>query len=127
MVDPDGTFKLDIDPRGGWFAPTWVTLVPPREPASGGRERGKSDARQRQASGSSRTFRGNRVLDPYDVLEVSVKARQSVIDKAYRAIIFEEHPDRGGDGERARQVNAAYDILGNAVVRREFDAENGIS
>ena len=23
-VDDDGTFKIDIDPRNGWFAPTWI-------------------------------------------------------------------------------------------------------
>jgi len=26
-VEGDGTFRLDIDPRGGWFAPTWVEVL----------------------------------------------------------------------------------------------------
>jgi hypothetical protein len=23
-IDGDGTFRLDVDPRGGWFAPSWI-------------------------------------------------------------------------------------------------------
>ena len=54
----------------------------------------------RQAAGQeTRTsrYRGRIVADYYDVLEVSPRARQSVIDKAYRALMREAHPDQGGD------------------------------
>lgn len=124
FIDPDGTFQLDIDPRGGWFAPTWVTPVAADSARGGGDE--TSGTNQVGKVPSPRVFRGRPVPDPYRVLEVAVNARQSVIEKAYRAIMLEDHPDRGGDSARAQQVNAAYEILRDAATRREFDEENGI-
>ena len=37
--DADGTFRLDIDPRGGWFAPRWVARVSVKR-AAGNRDAG---------------------------------------------------------------------------------------
>lgn len=83
----------------------------------------------RQAAGQqTRTFhyRGRTVPDYYDVLEVSPRARQSVIDKAYRALMREDHPDQGGDARKAQLLNEAYEVLGDAAKRREYDRENGL-
>ena len=60
-------------------------------------------------------------IDYYEVLEVSPVARQSVIDKAYRALMLEEHPDRGGDTRKAQLINEAYQVLGDPARRTEFD------
>ena len=60
-------------------------------------------------------------IDYYEVLEVSPAARQSVIDKAYRALMLEEHPDRGGDTRKAQLINEAYQVLGDPARRTEFD------
>ena len=60
-------------------------------------------------------------IDYYEVLEVSPGARQSVIDKAYRALMLEEHPDRGGDTRKAQLINEAYQVLGDPARRTEFD------
>ena len=84
----------------------------------------------RQAAGQeTRTFRyrGRTVPDYYDVLEVSPRARQSVIDKAYRALMREDHPDQGGDARKAQLLNEAYEVLRDPTKRREYDRENGLS
>ena len=60
-------------------------------------------------------------VDYYEVLEVSSGARQSVIDKAYRALMLEEHPDRGGDTRKAQLINEAYQALSDPVRRAEFN------
>lgn len=60
-------------------------------------------------------------VDYYEVLEVSPGARQSVIDKAYRALMLEEHPDRGGDTRKAQLINEAYQALSDPAQRAEFD------
>ena len=65
--------------------------------------------------------------DYYEVLEVNPKARQSVIDKAYRALMIEDHPDQGGDQRRAQLVNEAYEVLRDAAKRRQYDSENGLT
>ena len=70
-------------------------------------------------------FNGKVVCDYYEVLEVSSRARQSVIDKAYRALIRENHPDQGGDPGRARLLNEAYEVLRDPVKRRQYDEQNG--
>lgn len=74
----------------------------------------------------SRRYRGKSVADYYEVLEVSPRARQAVIEKAYRTLMREDHPDQGGDPRRAQLVNEAYEILGDPVKRREYDQENGL-
>lgn len=62
-------------------------------------------------------------VDYYDVLEVSPNARQGVIEKAYRALMLEEHPDRGGDTRRAQLINEAYEVLSDPARRQQYDRE----
>ena len=50
---------------------------------------------------------------PYDVLGVKMGASEDEIKKAYRKKAMETHPDRGGDAEKFKEVNAAYDALKN--------------
>lgn len=59
--------------------------------------------------------------DPYRVLGVDRKADAGDIKKKYRKLAREMHPDRGGDPEKLKQVNAAYEILGDADKRKLFD------
>ena len=69
----------------------------------------------------------------YDVLEVSPRASAEVIKAAYRALIEKYHPDKHPESlrlraeERARQLNAAYAVLGNPQRRSEYDRANGIA
>lgn len=87
--------------------------------AAGGPRTGGSRAQTRR-------YRGRTVPDYYEVLEVSPRARQAVIEKAYRALMREDHPDQGGDPRKAQLINEAYDVVGDQAKRREYDRENGL-
>jgi curved DNA-binding protein CbpA len=65
--------------------------------------------------------------DLYGVLGVSSSASQEQIRSQYRALVREYHPDlHPGDAHAAEmmeKVNAAYDVLGNPVERRQYDGQ----
>lgn len=61
----------------------------------------------------------------YDVLGVDKNASQDDIKKAYRNLSKKYHPDRnGGDDRKFKELNEAYDILGNEEKRKEYDNPN---
>ncbi len=64
-------------------------------------------------------------LNYYAVLEVAVQASQDEIKKAYRKLALQYHPDRNQDDSQAerkiREVNAAYEILGDPDARKTYD------
>jgi len=63
--------------------------------------------------------------DPYSVLGVSRTASDDEIQKAYRKLARQHHPDRNPGDKAAetkfKEVQAAYDILGDKAKREEFD------
>ncbi|RNL60453.1 molecular chaperone DnaJ [Nocardioides marmoriginsengisoli] len=63
--------------------------------------------------------------DFYKVLGVDKDADQGVIKKAYRKLARENHPDsKPGDSvaeDRFKQVAEAYDVVGDAGKRKEYD------
>ena len=63
--------------------------------------------------------------DLYSVLGVDKKASPDEIKKAYRKLARRHHPDRNPDDkhaeERFKEISAAYDVLGDADKRKQYD------
>jgi len=62
--------------------------------------------------------------DPYSVLGVPRNADQDAIRKAYKKLARKWHPDVNKDEgaeDRFKEVNAAYDILGDEDKRKNYD------
>ncbi|HHO54666.1 MAG TPA: hypothetical protein ENK18_28265 [Deltaproteobacteria bacterium] len=62
--------------------------------------------------------------DPYSVLGVDRRADADTIRKAYRKLARQWHPDinrEPGAEERFKEINAAYEILGDVEKRRMWD------
>ncbi|EKD56601.1 MAG: hypothetical protein ACD_58C00136G0002 [uncultured bacterium] len=59
--------------------------------------------------------------DYYKTLGVSKSASQDEIKKAYRRLALQYHPDKGGDQEKFKEVNEAYQILSNEQKRAQYD------
>lgn len=57
----------------------------------------------------------------YEVLGVDQKATQDEIKKAFRKLAIQHHPDKGGDQEKFKEINAAYEILSNEEKRQTYD------
>tara|TARA_B110000858_G_C17807305_1_gene478770 strand:- start:5227 stop:6147 length:921 start_codon:yes stop_codon:yes gene_type:complete len=59
----------------------------------------------------------------YKTLDVASNDDASVIKKAYRKLSMKHHPDRGGNGEIFKDVNDAYQVLGDPEKRRVYDMQ----
>ncbi len=60
--------------------------------------------------------------DYYSILGVSKGASDDDIKKAYRKLAHQHHPDKGGgDDTRFKEINEAYQVLGDAKKRQTYD------
>lgn len=59
--------------------------------------------------------------DYYSLLGVAKNASQDDIKRAFRKKAHALHPDKGGDAEKFKKVNEAYQVLGDADKRRQYD------
>jgi len=58
----------------------------------------------------------------YETLGVSKTATPDEIKKAYRKLASKHHPDKeGGNTEKFKEIQVAYDILSNVQKRQEYD------
>ena len=60
--------------------------------------------------------------DFYQVLEVDQKASQDDIKQSFRKLAMKHHPDRGGDQNKFKEINSAYETLNDPKRRAEYDA-----
>lgn len=64
-------------------------------------------------------------MNPYEVLGIDKNATEDEIKKAYRQKAKEHHPDVGGDEEKFKKVQAAYDTLTNPNKKASHDYGGG--
>ena len=57
----------------------------------------------------------------YQTLGVERTASAEEIKLAYRKLASQHHPDRGGDTAKFQTIQAAYDVLGDASKRQQYD------
>lgn len=61
------------------------------------------------------------MLDYYKVLGVDKNASQNEIKQAFRKLAMRYHPDKGGDENKFKEINIAYDTLGDPSKRANYD------
>lgn len=60
--------------------------------------------------------------DYYNILGVAKGASAEDIKKAYRKLAHQHHPDKsGGDETKFKEINEAYQVLGNTEKRQQYD------
>jgi curved DNA-binding protein CbpA len=62
--------------------------------------------------------------DYYQVLGLAPDVPQDEVKRAYRRLAMQHHPDRNMDdpsGERLKEINEAYRVLGDQAKRRAYD------
>ncbi|WIB27599.1 DnaJ domain-containing protein [Curtobacterium sp. MCSS17_015] len=59
---------------------------------------------------------------PYEVLGVPATADDDTLRRAYRRAARESHPDLGGDAQRFRRVQVAWERIGTPAARRAYDS-----
>ena len=64
----------------------------------------------------------------YDLLGVSNDATPSQIKKGYRKMAMKEHPDKGGDEEKFKEISKAYETLSDPKKKQIYDqyGEDGL-
>ena len=60
-------------------------------------------------------------MDYYDLLGVSRQASAKELKSAFKKKSMEHHPDRGGDEEKFKQINEAYQNLSDPQKRQMYD------
>ena len=63
--------------------------------------------------------------DLYRILQVVPEADAEVVQAAYRALARKLHPDQSGSEQAMKELNAAWDVLGNPHQRARYDRERG--
>ena len=59
----------------------------------------------------------------YELLGVAKDSNPDEIKRAYRKLASQHHPDKGGDKTKFQEIQAAYDTLGDASKRQQYDMQ----
>lgn len=59
--------------------------------------------------------------DYYKILGVEKGAHEDEIKKSFRRLAHEHHPDKGGDQAKFKDINEAYQVLGDKQKRATYD------
>jgi hypothetical protein len=60
--------------------------------------------------------------DYYEILGASEAASPREIERLYKRLAHQRHPDRGGTEEDMKALNEAYQVLHDETTRKEYDA-----
>lgn len=89
--------------------------APPPPPPKNATPKANKRPRTRQSTVAVHTH--------YSILGVTQDAPIEVIQAAFRALSRRYHPDvpKTGDAERMKRLNASYEVLSDAKLRKEYD------
>jgi molecular chaperone DnaJ len=59
--------------------------------------------------------------DYYKVLGVEKNASAEDVKNAFRRLAMQHHPDRGGEAEKFKEINEAYQVLSDPAKRGQYD------
>lgn len=59
--------------------------------------------------------------DYYKILGIPKNASADDVKRAFRELAHKYHPDKGGDAEKFKEINEAYQVLGNPEKRKQYD------
>jgi hypothetical protein len=62
-------------------------------------------------------------IDYYELMHLHPRADQALIEYAFRHLVKDLHPDRGGDTALMARLNVAHDVLANPAARQGYDRE----
>ncbi len=55
------------------------------------------------------------------MLGVTKEATTDEIRKAFKKLAVKHHPDRGGDADKFKEINAAHEVLSDPEKRKLYD------
>jgi DnaJ family protein A protein 2 len=61
------------------------------------------------------------LMSYYDILGLDKNASDKDIKQSYRKLALEHHPDKGGNAEKFKEIQHAYEILSDSEKRENFD------
>lgn len=67
------------------------------------------------------TSKSTKKKDYYKILNVDKTATEKEIKKQYRTLAMKNHPDKGGDSDKFKDIAEAYEVLSNPEKRKQYD------
>lgn len=61
--------------------------------------------------------------DYYEILGANERTTPSDLERLYKRMAAQRHPDKGGSEEDMKSLNEAYGVLRNESTRQEYDAQ----